>query len=192
MSQPDDPISVALVVAEVLESLGIPYFVGGSVASSVDGEPRATNDVDFVIDIPLGSIRPFIAKLGPDFEVDEQMLREAVRTGRCANGFYLPTVLKLDFFGHAHGPFDNSEFSRRRPLEVQEGRNLFIKSPEDTILRKLLWYREGGEVSDKQWRDIIGVLKAQTATLDRPYLDKWAEYLALTDMLKRALTAASM
>ncbi len=182
----DDPIDVALRVATVLQQLGVDYFVGGSLASSVDGEPRATNDIDFVVDLPLGRIQTFISELGPDFEVDVDMLRDAVRTGRCANGFYLPTVLKLDFFGHAHGPFDNSEFARRRKLEVRPGRTLFVKSPEDTILRKLLWYKEGGCVSDKQWRDIQGVLEAQRERIDFAYIERWAQDLGVTDLLQRA------
>jgi hypothetical protein len=109
----DDVIGVALIVAEALESVGAKYFVGGSLASSVDGEPRSTNDIDFVIDIPLGAIRELASALGEDFEVDVDMLREAVLRGASANAFYLPLMLKIDFFGHAHGPFDNSEFARR-------------------------------------------------------------------------------
>lgn len=185
-SADNDPIDVALRVAGVLEELNVEYFVGGSLASSVDGEPRATNDIDFVVDLPLGRIAPFVSALGTDFEVDVDMLREAVRTGRCANGFYLPTVLKLDFFGHAHGPFDNSEFARRRKLEVRPGRTLFVKSPEDTILRKLLWYKEGGGVSDKQWRDILGVLSAQRERLDFDYIGRWTDDLGISDLFQRA------
>lgn len=182
----DDPIDVALLVAKVLEELGIEYFIGGSLASSVDGEPRATNDIDFVVDLPLGRIQPFVSALGSDFEVDVDMLRDAVRTGRCANGFYLPTVLKLDFFGHAHGPFDNSEFARRREIEVRPGRTLYVKSPEDTIVRKLRWYKEGGGVSDKQWRDIQGVLRAQSERLDFNYIERWTVDLGVGDLFQRA------
>lgn len=113
------------------------------------------------------------------------MLREAVRTGRCANGFYLPTVLKLGFFGHAHGPFDNSEFARRRAIEVRPGSTLFVKSPEDTVVRKLLWYKEGGCVSEKQWRDIQGVLKAQHGRLDLTYIERWTESLGVGDLYRQ-------
>lgn len=140
--RPEDVIDVALRVAEALESVGARYFVGGSLASSLDGQPRATNDIDLVIDIPLGKRGALVAALGPDFEVDRDTLKDAVLHGRSANIFYLPQVLKIDLFGHAHGPYDEVEFSRRRPVAIRDGRTLIVKAPEDTILRKMLWYRE--------------------------------------------------
>jgi hypothetical protein len=85
-------------------------------------------------------------------------------------------------------PFDEVELSRRRAVEVRAGEHLFIKSPEDTILRKLLWFREGGEVSDRQWRDVLGVLRGQVETLDRGYLRAWAARLQLEDLLERAVS----
>jgi hypothetical protein len=96
------------------EPVGADYFLGGSLASSLQGEPRATNDIDFVIALPLGKIKAFRDALGEDFEVDTDMLRDAVLRARCANAFYLP-VTKIDFFGRGYEPFDDSEFSRRRP-----------------------------------------------------------------------------
>ena len=187
---PEDIIDVALRVAAALESVGGRYFVGGSLASSLDGHPRATNDVDFVVDLSLGKLAAFTAALGPDFEVDGDMLRDAILRGRCANIFYLPQILKVDLFGHAHGAYDDSEFSRRRAVPVREGRQLVVKAPEDTILRKMLWYREGGEVSDRQWSDILGVLRAQGNGLDFSYLRTWATQLAVRDLLDRAVTEA--
>jgi hypothetical protein len=183
----EDVIDVALRVAKALESVGACYFVGGSLASSLDGQPRATNDIDFVIDIAIGKLGDFVTALGPDFEVDNDMLRDAVMHGRSANAFFLPLVLKVDFFGHPHGPYDEAEFSRRRPVMVRNGRTLFIKAPEDTILRKMLWFREGGEVSDRQWRDILGVLRAQQGNLDMPYIHAWAGRLKLVDLLDCAM-----
>ena len=153
-----DVIGVAGRVAEAIESVGGRYFVGGSLASSVDGEPRPTNDIDFVVDLPLGRVEALTAALGADFEVDQGMLREALLRGSCANAFYLPIVLKIDLFGHAHGAYDNVEFDRRRLVEVRAGTSLYVKSPEDSVLRKLLWFRAGGEVSDRQWRDVLGIL----------------------------------
>jgi hypothetical protein len=188
MTKPcDDAIDVALKVAAALETVGAQYFIGGSLASSIDGEPRATNDIDFVIDIHLGKIHELINLLGPDFEVDADMLRDAILHGSCANAFYLPLVLKVDFFAHAHGPFDEAEFERRRSVVVRDERTLIIKSPEDTILRKLLWYREGGETSDRQWRDIRGVLRGQHGVLDIDYLRHWATKLQLGPLLERAM-----
>jgi len=152
----------------------------------MDGEPRATNDIDFVIDLPIGRIEAFVRELGPDFEVDVDMIRDAVLHGRSANAFYLPLVLKIDFFGHAHGSFDEAEFDRRRLVEVRDGRSLFVKSPEDSILRKLVWYREGGQVSDRQWRDVLGILRGQGSALDAAYLERWAGRLGVEGLLYRA------
>lgn len=185
-----EALGVALQVGAALESVGARYFLGGSLASSVQGEPRATNDIDIVIDMPVGKIHALAEALGPEFEVDEAMRREALLRGECANIFYLPFVLKVDLFGHAHGPFDESEFQRRREIEVTaDGGKLWVKSPEDTVLRKLLWYREGGAVSDRQWRDLVGVLKLNAATIDVEYLRRWAIQLRLASLLERALTA---
>jgi hypothetical protein len=189
--QRDDAISVALRVAAAVERAGGTYFVGGSLASSLDGEPRSTNDIDFVIDLPVGKVDTLAAALGPEFEVDQGMLRDALLRGTCANAFYLPWLLKVDFFGHAHGDFDESEFSRRRKVEVRPGATLFVKSPEDTVLRKLWWFRQGGEVSDRQWRDVQGVLRAHSGTLDRSYMERWAVGLGVDALLVKALAEAS-
>jgi hypothetical protein len=189
--RPEDVIDVALRVAEALESVGARYFVGGSLASSLDGQPRATNDIDLVIDIPLGKLGALIAALGPDFEVDRDILKDAILHGGSANIFYLPQVLKIDLFGHAHGPYDEVEFSRRRSVSIRDGRTLMVKAPEDTILRKMLWYREGGGVSERQWNDILGVLRAQAGNLDMDYVRSWAARLAVNDLLQRAMAESS-
>ena len=181
-----DAVDVALHVASALEQVGARYFVGGSFASSLDGEPRATNDIDFVIDLKVGKIADFVAALGADFEVDVDMLTDAVLHGRSANAFYLPLVLKIDFFGHPHGSYDEAEFNRRRTVVIRHGRTISVKSPEDTILRKLSWFRAGGEVSDRQWRDILGVFRTQQDKLDSAYLRDWAPRLGIADLLDRA------
>lgn len=184
----DDPIAIALLVACALESAGGTYFVGGSVASSLQGDPRSTNDIDFVIALPEASVDVFAEALGPSFEIDRDMLREALRRGSCANGFYLPVLTKIDLFGLGRTPFDLSEFSRRSAVPVGLASEvLIVKSPEDSIVRKLLWYREGGEVSERQWRDVISILRVSGAGLQRGYLVEWARRLGCIDLLERAL-----
>jgi hypothetical protein len=186
----ENAIDIALKVAGALQAVGAAYFVGGSLASSLQGEPRATNDIDFVISLPVGRINALRDALGDEFEVDTDMLRDAVLHARSANAFYLPVVTKIDFFGRGSEPFDESEFSRRSATLVgTNGQSLFVKSAEDTVLRKLLWFREGGSVSEKQWRDIIGVLRISQKTLDNSYLDSWAARLNLTELLTRAKNA---
>jgi hypothetical protein len=182
-----DDIEIALRVARALEAVNVAYFVGGSLASSLQGEPRSTNDIDFVVTLPPQRVSALRAALGPDFEVDEDMLREAMGRAGTANAFYLPLVTKIDFFGRGVEPYDEMEFSRRRAVPVRAtGETLVVKSPEDTVLRKLLWYRQGGEVSDKQWRDIVGVLRISGEGMDDVYLSSWAQRLGLTALLERA------
>jgi hypothetical protein len=115
-----DAIDVALLVARAIESVGGAYFVGGSVASSFQGEPRATNDIDIVLDLPLGRIDALVGALGPSFEVDVDMLRDALLHGRTCNIFFLPLLTKVDLFALGPSPFDQIEFSRRKPVAVRE------------------------------------------------------------------------
>jgi hypothetical protein len=182
-----DAIAIALRVAGAIEAAGGAYFVGGSLASSLQGEPRATNDIDIVLKLPIGRVGEFVKVLGPDFEVDTDMLRDALLHCRSCNIFYLPTVMKIDLFAFAGSPFDEAEFSRRRPVAVRpSAETLIVKSPEDTVLRKLLWYQEGGGVSDRQWRDIVEVLRVSGPVMDTAYLVSWAERLGVATLLERA------
>jgi hypothetical protein len=186
-SAASDPIAIALRVATAIESAQGTYFVGGSVASSLQGDPRSTNDIDFVISLPLGQIGALADALGADFEIDRDMLRDALLRASSANGFYLPVLTKIDFFGLGHEPFDEIEFARRRSVAVgPNGESLVIKSPEDSVVRKLLWYRQGGGVSDKQWRDIVSILRVSRDHIDTAYLLHWAQRLVCEDLLARA------
>ena len=188
----ENAIDIALKVASALISVGAEYFLGGSLASSLQGDPRATNDIDFVIALPVGRTNALRDALGSDFEVDTDMLRDAVLHARSANAFYLPVVTKIDFFGRGYEPFDESEFSRRRPVVVRaSGETIVVKSAEDTVLRKLLWFRGGGEVSEKQWRDVVSVLRISGTAMDDAYLTSWASRLELEALLQRAREAQS-
>lgn len=191
MTRPADAIDVALAVAAAIESVGGSYFVGGSVASSLQGEPRATNDIDIVLELPLGRIREFVAALGPDFEVDIEMLRDALLHGRTCSIFFLPNVMKVDLFAVGPSPYDEIEFGRRRRVTVRGDDALFIKTPEDTVIRKLLWYRDGGEMSDRQWRDVVEVLRVSGHAMEDAYLASWCTRLGLANLLARAQKEAA-
>jgi hypothetical protein len=187
-----DAVDVALRVATAIEKVGGSYFVGGSLASSMQGEPRATNDVDIVLEIHLGRIPEFVAALGSDFEVDVDALRAALLGGTPCNVFFLPLLTKVDLFGVGRTPYDEIEFSRRRPVLVREPNvHLVLKTPEDTVLRKLWWFRQGGEVSDRQWRDVIQVLKIAGASMEAGYLEQWSTTLGVDDLLRRAREQAA-
>jgi hypothetical protein len=181
-----DVVDIALKVTEALERCGVGYFLGGSLASSFQGEPRATNDVDLVVDLQEGQVEALVAALGSDFDIDDVALRRAAAERSSWNVIYLPSATKIDLFILRASSFDRSEFVRRRRVEVRAGRALFVKSPEDTVLRKLLWYREGGEVSDRQWRDVVQVLRQSGALIDHRYLDEWGVALGVGDLLVRA------
>ena len=113
-------------------------------------------------------------------------MRTALLRASTANVFYLPLVTKIDLFGRGYEPYDEMEFSRRQVLTIRPGETLVVKSPEDTVIRKLLWYRAGGEVSTKQWRDIQSVLRVSGEAMDDDYLKQWAELLGVADLLARA------
>jgi hypothetical protein len=123
-----DALDIALLVAEAIEAVGGEYFIGGSVASSLQGEPRATNDIDVVVAMHSFRVREFADKLGSDFEVDQAMLRDALSHSSSANIFYLPMVTKVDIFGLGTSPYDEVEFARRRRVRVRtSGEELWIK-----------------------------------------------------------------
>jgi hypothetical protein len=186
-----DVIDLALAVAAAFDRSGVPYFLGGSLASSLQGEPRATNDIDFVIEIDEARIARLSAELGTDFDVDETALAEAVRKRGSWNIFFLPFVTKIDLFIKGDAPFDQSEFSRRRTVEVRPGKAMYLKTPEDSVLRKLRWYVDGGRVSAHQLRDVVEILRVNAGRLDEGYLDQWAEPLAVADELRRARDRAA-
>jgi hypothetical protein len=181
-----DALGIAVLVGEAIERIGGTYFVGGSLASSLHGDPRATNDIDFVISIPAGSELALRDSLGSDFELDTDALRDALRRSSSMNGFYLPLLTKIALFGLGPSPYDQMEFSRRRPIAFANGKTLVVKAPEDSVLRKLFWYRVGGEVSDRQWRDVVSVLRAAAGRIDLAYLAEWASKLGCSDLLSRA------
>lgn len=191
---PSDPVRVLLHVADLLERLGIPYFLGGSLASSLLGEPRATVDVDLALSLLTAAVGPLVAGLQPDFYVDELAVRDAVERCGTFNAIHQPTVLKVDFFVLGDTAFDRTQLLRRRLSPVLEGseRRIFVSSPEDLILRKLDWYRMGGGVSDRQWRDVLGVLKVQRGALDLVHLQRWAPTLGLSGLLGRALSESGI
>lgn len=184
-----EALRVALRVIEILEAIGVSYHVGGSYASSIHGVPRQTQDLDLVVDLHAAAVRPLLSGLGSEFYADEASARRAVESGGSFNLVHLDSGLKVDLFVRGDGAFDREEFARSRLeiLQADPERRAFVKTPEDTVLRKLQWYRLGDEVSDRQWTDILGVLRTQGARLDRSYLERWARFLHVDDLLAKAV-----
>lgn len=180
---------VALAVIDVLEELAIPYHVGGSFASSIHGLPRQTRDLDLVVDLSRAQVPALVSRLENAFYLDSQMMERAIARSGHFNLIHLETGFKIDVFQRGPGAFEQSEFARSAPQRLVDDppRDVLVKSAEDTLLRKLEWYRRGGEVSDRQWGDILGIVRTQEDRMDPLYLSRWAEVLGVADLLERAL-----
>ena len=181
-----DPIGVALLVTQALDRLGVTHTIGGSIAASVAGEPRSTIDVDIVAALEAPHVVPLGAALEPAFYLDVDALARAVANRRAANLIHHETQIKVDLFVAGGTPIDHLQLSRRRSVDVG-GRQIFVHPPEDILLQKLRWFRAGGETSDRQWRDVLGIVRIQGERLDRQYLETQGRVLGVGDLLERVL-----
>lgn len=184
----NEALRVCLEVARLFERLEIPYVVGGSLASSLHGIPRSTNDADLAAELREKDVRLLVQALEGRYYVDEDRVRDAITRKASFNVIELATMFKVDIFVLGSGPLDQEELARRKRFTLPEsGDEIDIASAEDTILQKLHWYRLGRGVSDRQWQDLLGVLQVQGHRLDRNYLKHGAELLGVQDLLERAL-----
>lgn len=190
MTPPADPLLQALTL---LERLGIPYMLGGSIASSVHGQPRATQDVDVIAPVAEKDVAAIVSGLEAQFYVSAPMIREAIARQSSFNVIH-PTGLKIDVFVLPDREWDCIAFSRRMRAPYPAGPEGFIwvRTAEDIVLKKLEWFRLGGEVSERQWRDVLGVLRAQGSKLDLEYARHWAGTLQISDLLDAALEEAAL
>jgi hypothetical protein len=191
MTVPIDPIETALSVARHLDAMGILHTIGGSIASSFAGEPRSTIDIDVVAAIDERHVDALVSALSAEFYIDAGALRRAIRTHSSTNLIHQATQLKVDLFVAGGTPLDARQLARRLAVDLGDGRRLYVHPPEDILLQKLRWFRRGGEVSDRQWRDIAAIVLVQGGRLDREYLRQGAEILGVSDLLDRALAEAS-
>ena len=185
---PADPFHFAALVARYLDELRIRYVVGGSVASSFYGEPRTTLDVDVMIEVDEATVRALADSMKDDFYVDVDDAVDAVRHGHSFNAIHFATTTKVDFFIAEDRAAVRAQLARRRALETAAG-TVWFYAPEDILVRKLVWFRLGGEQSDRQWRDIAGLLRLSHDALDRGVLERAAEEFGVRDLLERAQRA---
>ena len=189
----NEPIEVTLLVTGFFERLDVPYLIGGSLASTLYGMVRTTQDSDIIAEMRPEHIQPFVSALEADFYVDKEMIAESIQRNSSFNIIHRDTMFKVDVFIPRPRPFLQSQLARarRQTFTLETEVSAKFASPEDTILSKLEWYRMGGEVSDRQWRDILGVLKTKAGEIDLEYLQQWAKELKVSDLLERALTQSA-
>lgn len=186
---PIDPLAVAAQIAAILERLEIPYVIGGSVASSVLGEPRSTLDLDIMIDADGDTARRLARALHNDFYIDEEDAFDSVRRGSSFNAIHLASSLKVDFFPAEK--LGREQIARRHAMVPRPDLEpLYFYAAEDLIVRKLLWFRQGGESSSRQWRDVVSMLK--TTSIDSDLLLRLAREQNIDELVARAADEAGV
>jgi hypothetical protein len=187
------PVQLAFEeIVNTLDTLRIPYMVGGSVASSVHGFFRSTNDIDLVAAMQPQHIVRFASRLAANFYVDPETMQAALAQQRPFNLIHLASGYKFDIFPAAGNTYFETQIERSKSEEVTLGEGASVRcslaTAEDTLLAKLVWYRQGGEQSERQWNDVRGIRSVQGSRLDRTYMTKWARHLKVDDLLDRLLS----
>ncbi len=186
------PIEIMLEAARAFEQLDIAYLIGGSMASSIHGLARSTMDVDIVADLEVRDVDSLVDLLGAGWHADRVAMSVAVSSRRSFNLLHLATMFKVDVFVMPEAPWERSQMNRRERVSVGDSDQdqAYFASVEDSILAKLRWYRMGGEVSDRQWKDVLGMITLQRDALDVAYLEHWADVLRVADLLTVARQAS--
>jgi hypothetical protein len=173
-------------VVETLERLRLNYLVTGSIATTLYGEPRFTNDIDVVVQLPLERAEDWVQAFpADDFYVDAEQVRLAIARRGQFNIIHPASGLKVDVMIPAMDEFDRSRFARARRVRPADDFEADFAAPEDVIVKKLLYYSEGG--SEKHLRDIGGVLRISASDVDRDYIATWAQRLGVLEVWKLIL-----
>ena len=192
MKSPAEALKRLLAALDLLE---IPYMVAGSTASSLYGISRPTMDIDLVADLRPDQIDDFAKQLGSEFYADPETMREAISRGRAFNLIHFGSTYKFDIFPLQADEYSRTQFARRQFAEtVSFGAPIecAFATAEDTILAKLRWYRAGREASERQWQDLLGIVRTSGPRLDRDYLNTWAPRLGIADLLAALLSQAAL
>lgn len=189
-----DPIEIALIVAGIFERLGVPYAIGGSLASSFHGESRSTQNVDFIADLQPANLLAFYAAVAEAFYADAEAIRQAVAERRSFNLIHLEAMFKVDVFVTGPTCLGREAMQRRRRgvLRVVIERTAFVAAADYMVIQKLDWYRRGGSVWDLQWRDVLGILKTQGSRLNLDGLRRMTAAAGVSDLLDRAVRESGL
>jgi hypothetical protein len=181
-----------LGVRQALEIAQVTFAIGGSWASTTHGEPRQTNDIDLVAAFNRRNLDLFLDSLGDAFYYDRETAQQALRLARPFNVVHRLLAFKFDFFP-VHDEHGAVELERRQYVlaATLDAEPVPIVTAEDIVIAKLRWYRAGGEVSQQQWRDVLGVLRLEGSRMDDSYLDAWTRRLGLDDLCQRARQEAA-
>jgi hypothetical protein len=185
-------LTVFEIVADVagrLESIGVPYVIGGSLASSTWGQMRSSNDADLAIRASKDHLQRLIESFQEPYHLDKEELTEALSANtpyRMVQLIHMDEAFKIDLYLLGEGEYDLSEFERARNVEVFPGVVMRFAAPENIILEKLRWFELGNRVSDRQWSDVVEVLESQKGRLDEEYLNKWAAHFQIAEHLNKA------
>lgn len=185
-----DYISALTPLLSVFKELGIEYQVGGSVASSAYGMARTTLDIDIVADIRRIQVPELVNRLENGYYIAEPAVIEALENQSCFNLIHLKTMLKIDIFTLKSREYNQQSFQRARNDTFGEPPHVMpcrFAAPEDIILNKLEWYKAGSGTSERQWNDVLGVLKVQGDKLDFAYMRRWAAELDIAELLEKAI-----
>ena len=186
------PTEVVIEVAHVLEELHIPYVVVGSFASSARGVRRATVDADIVAQITADHVERIVNRLSSrDFYIDDQAIRRAIASERAFNAIHRESMFKVDVYV-SRDDFTRKEMERKLAEKILPNSDtiVYIATAEDTVVAKLARFRKGGEVSERQWADVLGVLKVKKDQLDHRYIEEWSDRLGVRDLLDKATAEA--
>lgn len=189
-----DPSEVARLLHPIFEQLAIPYYITGGVAASMYGDPRSTRDMDLVIEAQRSDIPKLASSLEQaGFYCPPGALEEIIGgVGNTLSITHMERLLNADIVLSADTDFERSKMARRQIEMIDEAGTLqvWVIAPEDLILAKLQWGR--GKQSEKQWRDVLGILKVQIDSLDYSYLAEWAEKLGFLESLQQAFVEAGV
>lgn len=188
MNNPEELVILRSFI-DILEQLNIAYAIGGSMASSIYGQVRFTQDADLTVE-PFDDVADkLFEKLEGEYYVSKEAMQQALRQRSSFNVIHLKSAFKIDVFVHKTNAFEEQLLARRRHIRLPDSieKSFSVISPEDIILLKLQWYRDGGCVSERQWNDVLGVLRIQAETLDFEHLKKWANMLRIDKLLQKAI-----